>query len=258
MYNNLYINTQLNTPSSESVSTTSSSLETPLMLSPFLDLFTPKYSNSETKTLSTPSSADDIQHKEKRSALYQLFSPHSQSSSASSTPLSTSSRNPSTKISFKQRTPSYSIGSGNIQSAISSILAMSLINNTDTNADNLIKGPTGPAGPLINTSVMEYKSLIEQPTIVWTMTNPIINNGRIILTGNRNLSMIGLVNGITGTLIVVQDNIGNRKLTLPPNSKVISNGNGKVFLSVQGNSIDMLSFTYDGIYIYWSCGNSFT
>jgi hypothetical protein len=151
-------------------------------------------------------------------------------------------------------------------SSVSSLVAMAVVSTPDNNngLENVLKGatgpsgPSGPPGPLIDVSIMEYKPITDAPTIVWNMTNPVINNGKIVLKGNRTLVLNNLVNGTTGTLVVYQDNVGGRKLVLPSNSKVINNNQGKIFLSSSPNSIDILSFTFDGTFLFWSYGNSYS
>lgn len=84
-------------------------------------------------------------------------------------------------------------------------------------------------------------------------------NARIVLVQNTTtLVLSGLVAGMAGILILKQDDIGNRTLTLPISSKVVSNGGGGVTLSVPASAIDILAWIYDGSNIFWNYGNTYS
>lgn len=102
-------------------------------------------------------------------------------------------------------------------------------------------------------------TLVDGATITWDFAgyyemlaevNPI--------GGNRTLAFANIVAGCRGTLIIHQDGTGSRTLTLPAGSKVRDSGAGAITLSTAANSIDVLSFIYDGTNYLWTYGKSFT
>jgi hypothetical protein len=101
-------------------------------------------------------------------------------------------------------------------------------------------------------------SLTDGSTITWALASARVSNAVVTLGGNRTLAITGIVNGATGTLIVKQDGTGTRTLALPSGSKVIGGGGGAVTLSTAGNSIDVLSFVYDGTNYFWTLGKNFS
>lgn len=94
-------------------------------------------------------------------------------------------------------------------------------------------------------------NLVDDTIIVWKVNNNY--NAKVTLTGNRTLSLQGLEEGDYGTIRVIQDATGNRTLTLPNNSIVMgTTGSSSVTLSTGANQFDILSFYYDGTYIFWN------
>jgi hypothetical protein len=79
-------------------------------------------------------------------------------------------------------------------------------------------------------------------------------NAKITLQGNRQLVLDNIRNGDSGTLIVEQDAVGSRLLTLPANSLFIE---GSLTLSTVSNAVDILAFLYDGINYHWVIGEAF-
>jgi hypothetical protein len=120
----------------------------------------------------------------------------------------------------------------------------------DTSSKEVVYGPSVTLG-------YGYVSLTDAATITWSV-NAAINNATVTLGGNRTISFSGIQNGMSGTLIVVQDAVGSRTLTLPANSKVVNTGAGAITLSTAANAIDIVTFTYDGTYIYWNLGKNYT
>jgi len=64
--------------------------------------------------------------------------------------------------------------------------------------------------------------------------------------------------GDYGTLMVVQDAIGTKTLTLPASFKVVSGGGGAIAVSAAPNSKDVISWFYDGTDFLVSFGLNFT
>jgi hypothetical protein len=110
-----------------------------------------------------------------------------------------------------------------------------------------------------STGQTAFVSLTDGATITWTMSTGKVNqNAMVTLGGNRTLVFSGHTNGMSGTLIVKQDAIGNRMLILPSGSKVLNSGAGVITLSVVANAIDILTWVYDGTNIFWTFGKNYT
>lgn len=95
--------------------------------------------------------------------------------------------------------------------------------------------------------------LTDATTITWNVDNGL--NARVVLQGNRALSIANVREGDVGFLTVVQDAVGNRSLTLPVGSKVKG---GSLSLSTAANAVDILSFYFDGSYYNWVIGVNFS
>ncbi len=102
------------------------------------------------------------------------------------------------------------------------------------------------------------QTLTDAATISWVFEGNSSQNAKVTLTDNRTLSITGMTNGATGTLIVIQDAVGSRTLTLPAGSKVANGGSGAVTLTPTASARDILSFYYDGTSFYWNVGLNYT
>ena len=67
-----------------------------------------------------------------------------------------------------------------------------------------------------------------------------------------------VTNGDYGTLMVVQDAIGAKTLTLPASFKVVNGGTGAITITATPNAIDVISWVYDGTNFLVSFGLNFT
>lgn len=83
-------------------------------------------------------------------------------------------------------------------------------------------------------------------------------NAKITLTADRTIILDQLTSGDYGTLEVIQGGSGSYTLGLPTGSKVSGGGNGMVTLSTSVGSIDILSFYYNGTYLYWNISTDFS
>ena len=83
-------------------------------------------------------------------------------------------------------------------------------------------------------------------------------NAQITLTGNATLNIRGLTGGEYGTIKIVQDVVGSRTLTLPSISKVSGGGAGALTLSTAANSVDIATFYYDGVNLFWNLSTNFS
>lgn len=96
-----------------------------------------------------------------------------------------------------------------------------------------------------------FQTLSYASTINWNINNGY--NAKVTLTGNASLNILNIQNGDCGNIIVIQDSIGGRQLSLPSNSKKIDGWSFRT----DPNSINILSFIFDGIYYYWTIGNKY-
>lgn len=114
-------------------------------------------------------------------------------------------------------------------------------------------------GKVVLLGESKFDTLTDGATITWTFAGGESRNATVTLGGNRTLALSGCTSGASGTLRVVQDNVGSRTLALPSGSKVIDGGAGAVTLTTTGNAVDILSFLYlDSTHIYWTVGLNFT
>jgi hypothetical protein len=86
----------------------------------------------------------------------------------------------------------------------------------------------------------------------------VIHNARVTLAGNRTLRMNDVQDGYCGQLIVIQDGVGGRTLTLPAGSKVAGGGAGAIALTAAANAKDVLYWFFDGTNLYWTRDLNFT
>jgi hypothetical protein len=103
------------------------------------------------------------------------------------------------------------------------------------------------------------QTLTDDATISW---NPTIGlNANVTLGGNRTLSFSTTpASGSYGTLVVTQDGIGGRTLTLPSGThKVLGSATGSISLSATAGAKDILNFYYDGLTstYYWNVGQGY-
>jgi hypothetical protein len=102
------------------------------------------------------------------------------------------------------------------------------------------------------------QALTDAATISWNPSNGL--NASVTLTGNRALSFVSSpAVGSYGTLIVSQDAIGGRTITLPSTSNKVlgSTSTTTIALSSAANAKDILNFYYDGTNCYWNIGQGY-
>ena len=85
-------------------------------------------------------------------------------------------------------------------------------------------------------------------------------NARVTLDGNRTLQLDQLTPGDYGTIEIIQGGAGGYTLTLPTQytNKVANAGAGALTLSTVAGSIDIATFYYDGVSLYWTLSTDFT
>ena len=78
-------------------------------------------------------------------------------------------------------------------------------------------------------------------------------NAQVTLNDNLTLKLLNLTPGDYGTIVLIQDAVGSRTITLPSNSIVMgSGGSSSITLSTNANYKDIATFYYDGTSIYWT------
>lgn len=94
-------------------------------------------------------------------------------------------------------------------------------------------------------------------TVSWDVTSS--SNAKMILSGNVTLNINGATSGAYGTLKLVQDSVGSNTLTFGAGTHLVVNGgSGSVTLTSTPNSVDIISFFYDGSEFNWSAGYNYT
>ena len=83
-------------------------------------------------------------------------------------------------------------------------------------------------------------------------------NAKVTLAHNATLTLSNLVDGDEGNIIITQDSTGSRTLIISPTPKVINGGGGAITLTGTANSIDILSYTYDGSRLFITKGPNYT
>lgn len=97
-----------------------------------------------------------------------------------------------------------------------------------------------------------YQTLTSASSITMNTNNGI--NAVVTLTSNTTLTLSNLTNGDEGNIIVKQDATGGRTITISPTPKVINGANGIIVTTAAANSIDVISYTYDGTNLYITYG----
>jgi hypothetical protein len=105
--------------------------------------------------------------------------------------------------------------------------------------------------------VKSWVILTDEPTVTW---NYLLGyNAEITLTGNRVLAEpTNTLDGDYGTLVITQDAVGSRLLTLPASFKVVNGGSGAITLSTTPNAIDSISWVKKGSDFLVTFGGNFT
>jgi hypothetical protein len=126
--------------------------------------------------------------------------------------------------------------------------------------DNVVATATTSGG-----GVEEYVNVGSTGTsFTWNVSGD-STNYEVTLTGaTTTLNLTGVRNGEYGTIIVKQDTVGGRLISLgtvnggAATHRVANGGGGAVVLTSNPNAIDILTFTYNGSAMYWSVGNDYT
>jgi hypothetical protein len=123
---------------------------------------------------------------------------------------------------------------------------------------NVVTGSTG-TGTVNDT----YYNSGSGSTITWNVSGQ-STNYEATLTTTTTLNLTNVRNGDYGTIILTQDGVGGRTISLGTingtsgTHRVVNGGGGMVILTSNANAIDILTFTYNGSSMYWTVGNDYT
>lgn len=103
------------------------------------------------------------------------------------------------------------------------------------------------------------KTLTDGATITWNLLGFSLQNSTVTLGGNRTLNITNPATGGNYVLRIVQDGTGGRTLALGTGCtwKVVNGGAGAITLTAAANSIDILTFYYDGTNCYANLGTNY-
>jgi enamine deaminase RidA (YjgF/YER057c/UK114 family) len=112
-------------------------------------------------------------------------------------------------------------------------------------------------------SVNPYNNSGSGTTISWDVSGT-STNYEATLTATTTLNLTNVRNGDFGTIIIRQDGVGGRTLTLgtvngsSTTHRVANGGGGSIILTSNASAIDILTFTYNGSIMFWTVGNDYT
>lgn len=101
-------------------------------------------------------------------------------------------------------------------------------------------------------------------SFTWNVSGDSTNYEVTLTAATTTVNLTNVRNGEYGTIIVNQDGVGGRAITLGTvngagtTHRVANGGGGSVILTSNANAIDILTFTYNGSAMYWTVGNDYT
>ena len=132
--------------------------------------------------------------------------------------------------------------------------------NVSGSSGNFTISVTGITG---GSSVNPYNNSGSGTTISWDVSGT-STNYEATLTATTTLNLTNVRNGDFGTIIIRQDGVGGRTLTLGTingplgTHRVANGGGGSIILTSNASAIDILTFTYNGSIMFWTVGNDYT
>lgn len=132
--------------------------------------------------------------------------------------------------------------------------------NISGSSGNFTISVTGITG---GSSVNPYNNSGSGTTISWDVSGTSTNYDAT-LTATTTLNLTNVRNGDFGTIIIRQDGVGGRTLTLgtvngsSTTHRVANGGGGSIILTSNASAIDILTFTYNGSIMFWTVGNDYT
>ena len=97
---------------------------------------------------------------------------------------------------------------------------------------------------------MAQQTLTDGASITWDFNSGA--NAKVTLGGARTLAISNIETGDTGIILVKQDGVGGRTLSLPGGSIIV--GGGSYTASSSANATDVLGVYYDGTNYFWTIG----
>jgi hypothetical protein len=97
---------------------------------------------------------------------------------------------------------------------------------------------------------MAQQTLTDGAAVAWDFNSGA--NAKVTLAGARTLVISNMETGDTGLILVKQDAVGGRTLTLPGGSTIV--GGGTYTASSAANATDVLGVYYDGTTYWWTIG----
>lgn len=100
----------------------------------------------------------------------------------------------------------------------------------------------------------------DQPFHIDTFANPlnlnvsVYKNHKCIITGNTEVTLTGLVNGDSGTIVLKIDNVGGYSITL--DSSVFTLMYGVTTIDSTATTSNLISWTYDGADVHYTILNT--
>jgi len=98
----------------------------------------------------------------------------------------------------------------------------------------------------------------------WNVSGDSTNYEVTLTAATTTVNLTNVRNGEYGTLIVNQDGVGGRAITLGmvngalATHRVANGGGSSIVLTSNSGATDILTFTYNGSAMYWSVGNDYT
>ena len=131
------------------------------------------------------------------------------------------------------------------------------ITNNDGNHTITVTGITG------GLAITPFYDSGSGSTITWDVSG-VSTNYEATLTATTTLNLTNVRNGDYGSIIIKQDGVGGRTLSLGSvnggsgTHRVVNGGGGVVVLTSNATATDILTFTYNGSIMYWTVGNDYT
>ena len=137
------------------------------------------------------------------------------------------------------------------------------INNLGIDSNgNVVIGTSG-SGSTSSATIDPYYNVGSASTVTWDVSGT-STNYEITLTASTTLNLTNVRNGDYGNIVVNQDGVGSRTITLGTvngssiTHLVVNGGAGSPTLTATALAIDILSFTYNGSKMFWTVGNDYT
>lgn len=133
------------------------------------------------------------------------------------------------------------------------LLILTILFSVTANAQSKQRAVIGGVGGSGGTDTV-IQTLTDSTTIIFNANNG--KSASVTLGGNRTLAISNMANGSFLSLLIIQDNIGSRTITLP-SCKVIAGGASSVTLTTTVNAQDILTFWKINNILYCNYGKNY-